>query len=139
MDNLGLKSFKINMTTYEKCQAVRRFIVNRAAEVMNYTSWSDEFAANRIREISEDLSDSIGKINIAELTSIQMDDLGFGRWSEDSPMRLIPLWLFQFLPDEIESECIDGTKSVLKTAEMDNDHRFGCLAYGIYPKNVALP
>ena len=123
------------MTTYEKCQAVRRAIVNRAAEVMNYTNWSDELAAKQIREISEVLADKIGKINIAELTAPQMDDLGFGRWSKDNPMRLIPLWLFKFLPDEIESECIDGTKAVLKTAEMDNDNRFGCLAYGIWPYN----
>ena len=121
------------MTTYEKCQAVRRAIVNRAAEVMNYTNWSDELAAKQIREISEVLADKIGKINIAELTAPQMDDLGFGRWSKDNLMRLIPLWLFKFLPDEIESECIDGTKAVLKTAEMDNDNRFGCLAYGIWP------
>jgi hypothetical protein len=123
------------MTTYEKCQAVRRAIVNRAAEVMNYTNWSDEFATKQIREIPEVLAEKIGKINIAELTAPQMDDLGFGQWSEDNPMRLIPLWLFKFLPDEIESECIDGTKSVLKTAEMNNDHRFGCLAYGIWPND----
>ena len=61
-----------------------------------------------------------------------MDDLGFGRWSEDNPMRLIPLWLYKFLPDEIESESISG-KSVRKTADMDNDSRYGCLAYGICP------
>lgn len=123
------------MTTYEKCKAVRRAIVNHAAEVINYTNWSDEFAAKQIREIPEVLAEKIGKINIAELTAPQMDDLGFGQWSEDNPMRLIPLWLFKFLPDEIESECIDGTKSVLKTADMDNDHRFGCLAYGIWPNS----
>ena len=121
------------MTTYEKCQAARRAIVNRAAEVMNYTNWSDEFAAKQIREVPEVLIEKIGKINIAELTVSQMDDLGFGCWSEDNPMRLIPLWLLKFLPDEIESECIDGTKSTRKTAEMDKDHRFGCLAYGILP------
>ena len=121
------------MTTYEKCQAVRQVIVNRSAEVMNYPNWSDQFAAKQIREIPKALDIQIGKINIAELTEPQMDDLGFGRWFDDHPMRMIPLWLFKFLPDEIESECIDGTKSVLKTADMDNDHRFGCIAYGILP------
>ena len=121
------------MNAYEKCQAVRRAIVTRAAEVMNYTNWNDEFAANRIREIPEDLAEKIGKINIAEQTAPQMDDLGFGRWSKENPMRLIPLWLLKFLPEEIESECIDGTRATLKTASMDNDHRFGCLAYGVWP------
>ena len=121
------------MTTYENCKTLRRCIVNRAAEVMNYTNWSDDFAAKQIREIPAALLEKIGKVNIAELTAEQMDDLGFGRWSEENPMRLIPLWLYPFLPDEIETECIDGKKSVLKKADMDNDHRFGCLAYGIWP------
>lgn len=121
------------MTTYEKCQAVRRAIMTRAAEVMNYTRWDDKFAANQIRETPERLIKEIGKINIAELTASEMQDLGFGVWSDDTPMRLIPLWLFPFLPDEIECESISGTKTVLKTSEMDNDHRFGCLAYGIVP------
>lgn len=121
------------MTTYEKCKRVRRFMLNKAAEVMNYTNWSDEFSTKQIREITDIVDQQIGKINIAELTKEQMDDLGFGTWSEDNPMRLIPLWLFKFLPDEIESECINGTKTVLKTAEMDNDHRYGYLAYGIWP------
>ena len=107
--------------------------MNRAAEVMNYTNWSDEFAAKNIRELPEMLAKKIGKINIAELTLTQMDDLGFGCWTEDNPMRLIPLWLLKFLPDEIECESINGTKLVMKPAEMDNDHRFGCLVYGIRP------
>ena len=108
-------------------------MLNKAAEVMNYTNWSDEFSTKQNREITDIVDQQIGKINIAELTKEQMDDLGFGTWSEDNPMRLIPLWLFKFLPDEIESECINGTKTVLKTAEMDNDHRYGYLAYGIWP------
>lgn len=107
--------------------------MNRAAEVMNYTNWSDHSAAEKIREIPAAMLEKIGKVNIAELTADQMDDLGFERWSEENPMRLIPLWLYPFLPDEIEAECIDGKKSVHKKVDMDNDHRFGCLAYGIWP------
>ena len=70
---------------------------------------------------------------IAELNAEQMDDLGFGGWSEENPMRLIPLWLYQFLPDEIETECIDGKKTRLKKSEMDTDNRYGMLAYSILP------
>lgn len=124
------------MNTYEQCQTLRRCILNRAAEVMNYTNWSADFAASQIREIHEKLKDKIGTINIAELTAEQMDDLGFGKWSEENPMRLIPLWLYQFLPDEIETEWIDGKRSVLKKADMDTDNRYGMLAYGIWPNAV---
>jgi hypothetical protein len=123
------------MDTYKLCKAIRRRIVNRAAEVMNYTSWSDDFAAKKIRSIpTAILSDeNFQPIRVEELTAEQMDDLGFGSWSEENPIRLIPLWLFPFLPEEINCGCIDGESGTLKKSEMDNDHRFGCLAYGVMP------
>ena len=123
------------MTTYELCKAIRRRIVNRAAEVMNYTSWDHEFAANEIRTIPAKImaDEAFEPIRLEELTAEQMDDLGFGMWSEENPMRLIPLWLFPFLPEEINCGCIDGENGKLKKSEMDNDHRFGSLAYGVMP------
>lgn len=123
------------MTNYEKCRALRQCILNRAAEVMNYTNWSNDFAAKQIKETHNSLSEQIGEIDIGDLTSAQMDDLGFGRWSDENQMRLIPLWLFQFLPEIIESKCING-KSMLKKSDMDTDNRFGFLAYGIMPKDA---
>jgi len=124
------------LTTYEKLTGLRRIIVNRAAEVMNYTNWSDDFAAKQIREIPalDRLREHFGEINIAELTAAQMDELGFGRW-DDSGLRLIPLWMFQFLPAEIKTTNIEGA-TTLKKADMDNDHRFGCLAYGVFPVDL---
>lgn len=121
------------MTTYEKCRSIRRAVLNRAAEVMNYTNWGDEFAAGQIREIPAKLAKHVGEVNIGNLTASQMDDLGFGSWSKGDAARLIPLWLFPFLPDKIESKCIDGTVATLEKSEMDTDHRFGCLAYSVYP------
>ena len=121
-------------TEYEKCQIIRSAIVNRASEVINYNNWNDEFATKHIRELPDRLIEQIGKVDITQLSASEMKELGFGRWSEENPMFLIPLWLLKFLPDEIESTCIDGEKTVLKTSEMDNDHRYGCLAYGIFPK-----
>lgn len=123
------------MTTFEKCQTIRKLIVNRAAEVMCYTMWSDEFAAKQIREIPDVLLErhpELGKIQPSELTEEECNSLGFGQWNADNPMRLIPIWLFPFLADEIQTTCIDGS-SVLRKADMDNDHRYGCLAYGIMP------
>lgn len=47
-----------------------------------------------------------------------MTDLGFGKWSEESTIRLIPLWLFPFLAEEIETECIDGEKKLTKKKKL---------------------
>ena len=128
------------MNIYEKCRAIRRIIVNRAAEVMAYTNWSDQFAAEQIRQIPEELAEQKnGKyyfgIRPAEMTDRQCEELGFVRWDKDKPMRLIPLWLMPFLADEIEAECIDG-KRITKKSDMNNDNRLGCLAYGIIPRDA---
>lgn len=126
-------------TTYEKCCGIRRILLNRAAEVMCYHNWDDAFATKQIRELPEFFRDrwpNYCDVQPAELTSAQCDELGFGSWSKENPMRLIPLWLFPFLAAEIKTQCIDGS-TVLKKADMDNDHRFGCLAYGIIPADLA--
>lgn len=127
------------MNTYELCQNYRRIILNRAAEVMNYTSWDFEFCTKQIREIPEFLKEKEGfaLIDPNDLTEDQMKDLGFGLWSEENPIRLIPLWLFPFLKDEFSAGSIgDEPATMIKKSEMDNDHRFGCLAYGVIPKKV---
>jgi hypothetical protein len=132
------------MNTYEKCQAIRQMIMNRAAEVMAYESWGDDFAAKQIRKFPEELAehknggDYFG-IQPAKMNDAQLQELGFGRWSEGNLMRLIPLWLMPFLADEIETECIDGKKKLTKKSEMDNDNRFGCLAYGVIPSATTEP
>ena len=123
------------MNTFEKCQTIRRVITNRAAEVMVYADWGDDFAAKQIREIPKSLLErnpELGRIQPAELTADECDSLGFGRLSEENPMRLIPLWLLPFLAYEIKTTCIDDS-SVLCKADMDNDNRFGYLAYGVTP------
>lgn len=126
------------MTTFEKCEIIRKLIINRAAEVIAYTNWSDNFATNQLRELPEKLLSQrpdLNQIQPSELTANECRNLGFGRWSDENPMYLIPLWLFPFLADNIKTTCIDGSQCIHKN-EMDNDNRFGCLAYGIIPKDM---
>ena len=123
------------MNTYEKCQAIRRVITNRAAEVMAYANWTSEYAASQIRNLPHDLlrrHPELGQIQPAELTTEQCDDLGFGLWEEGNAMRLIPLWLLPFLADDVKTTCING-EIVVRKSDMDNDQRYGCIAYGIIP------
>jgi hypothetical protein len=137
-----------NMTTYEVCRWIRKAIVNRAAQVMAYASWSDEFATQEIRDFPKNVrdneTDKLGEgevfqsafgIQPSDLTDDEMLELGFGKWEEGNPIRLIPLYLFPFLADEMEIEDINGEKSIMKKSDMDNDQRFGCLAYGVIPKD----
>jgi hypothetical protein len=123
------------MTTFEKCRFIRDLLVRRAAEVMTYQNWSHEFASQQIRDVPTDILTrypELSGIQPSELTDAECESLGFGRWSQENPMRLIPLWLLPFLADEIKTTSISGG-AVLRKADMDNDNRFGCLAYGIMP------
>ena len=99
-------------------------------------NWDKDFAIKQIKEVTEGLlkADGFRKVNPCDLTSEQMKDLGFRLWDEDNPIRLIPLWLFPFLVDEFECGSInDDEVRLTKLSEIDNDHRFGCLAHGVIP------
>lgn len=121
--------------TYELCKRIRHIVVIRAAEVMAYRKWSDQFAADEIRNIPKMIKDQswFKPVDPSLLTAEQMTDLGFAPWSKDTPMRLIPLWLLPFLVDVVECRSIDGNTLRILRQDMDNDHRFGCLAYGVFP------
>lgn len=59
--------------------------------------------------------------------------LGFKFWEEDSNLMLIPGYLYQFIPEGLELYSISGEEEQYESyADLDNDTRFGCLAYGIY-------
>lgn len=126
------------MTTFEKCKIIRNFILRRAAEVMVYTNWSAEFAASEIKSIPKDLVRGAGEdfsnLNPADLTAEEMKELDFGVWSKDQPFRLIPLWLLPFLAEDLYVCDFEGNFKRVRKSELDNDNRFGCIAFGVLPK-----
>ena len=125
--------------TFEIAKHIRSIIVTRAAKSMNYINWSADYVASQIREIPEMIKKTnwFVPINPADLTEAEMRELGFAKWAAEDSMYLIPLWLFPFLTDEVDCGCISGEKRIYKKSEMDNDARFGCLAYGVSPKKEA--
>lgn len=129
----------IAKSCYAKCLSARQSILNNTAQAITYGwgnryGWSNTTIAQTILELPTRIKRQVGEIDITQLTAEQMDDLGFGTFSEDLPIRLIPLWLFPYLPTRIKVTKLDGTTEDISTEKMDTDHRGGCLAYGIYPK-----
>ena len=121
------------MSDYEFLLMVRRAIVNRAAEVFCY-NWSDDFSSERIKEIPGVFSKSkyFRKVDPNEMTKDQLFKLGF-QWDDESGLMLIPLYVYPFLKDEIICGSIsDICARLIKVSEIDTDHRFGCLAYGVF-------
>ena len=123
-------------TTYDLCKWIRKSILTHAAEVIAY-SWDAEFSRENLKSLPEKLKKAKGfrLIDPSDLTAEEMKDLGFGRWSDDNPINLIPLWLKPFLAERIKAGSISGEEPAeIETATMDDDHRFGCLAYGVLPR-----
>ena len=122
------------MSDYEFLLNVRQAIVYRAAEVFCYRLESD-FSYKRIKEIPDVFSKSkcFRKVDPNEMTKEQLLDLGFQKWDEDSGLMLIPLYIYPFLKDEIMCGSISDIEArLIKVSEIDIDHRFGCLAYGVF-------
>lgn len=125
------------MTTYEKCQEIRRVIATRTGEIVANNKLTDSESLQQIKEIFVILNRKFGRIDIQILTEAQMDDLGFDRipgWSLE--LRFIPSWLAAFLPVVLECEDIDGNILEINTSEILGDHVGGCLPYGIRSINT---
>lgn len=124
------------MNTFDICVMIRRTLLNRAAEVVAYKSWSDEFARGHLDELHTKLTEQtwFSAVNPNELTAEEMKQLGFQMWSESTPYYLIPLWLLPYLAETFQGYCIsDDDQQLLLKSEMDNDNRSGMLAYGVVP------
>lgn len=124
--------------TFTLCDGIRRNILMRASETIQYNCWSDKFCRKEMSDIVYVLkTEGYDNINPTLLSYQEMDDLGFGRWDGNSPMRLIPLWLLPFLIDEFYCADISGKMRMRKKVDLDNDHRGGMLAYGVFSKEEA--
>lgn len=114
---------------------VSKILMSNIQMGINYEGWSDEFSYKEIREkyanIKEELKDIIGDVTTLSLEELK--ELGFSKWSEESGLRLIPLWAFDLIPDGAELESIGGEKAVKGKDEIDLDARFGCIAWGLKP------
>lgn len=127
------------LSTFAKCESIRNGLLIRVGESLSYKEWSPAFKLENIENIHTSVSSwerqhGSFKIDPNDLTEEQLISLGFARWSEQLPIRLIPIWLFPFLAEEFECYSIGGIKYNKKSA-IDSDHRMGALAYGVLPKN----
>lgn len=86
--------------------------------------------------------ESVGRVTVTDLTSEEALALGFGIWDDETNLHLIPFYLYDFLDYGQELESISGDVKMVtpeykdnnSNGYIDNDYRFGCLAYGFRPK-----
>ena len=67
------------------------------------------------------------------LTESDLRIMGFGEWDNEKHLFLIPLLLWEYIPDGTEVVSIMGEKYVKGKDKIDDDTRDGYLAYCITP------
>lgn len=123
-------------TTFQICQMILLATATRAAEPTVYQSWGSEFTAKNIRDLPTRLyaSPDFEPVDPNDLTLEEMKNLGFRKWSDDSNMMLIPLYLLPYLKDGFRAISISGEEFTFNRDKADNDHRMGLLSFGALPK-----
>lgn len=110
---------------------------NKIAETVQYKSWSDEYCREVAQKATDTMLDSLKKdLNWDSLTKEEALELRFGQWSNEDPdLYLIPLWLLPIIPIGTKLTTIFGDEITYDGHNVDNDTRFGCIAYGIHIKD----
>lgn len=125
-----------NPNTFQLCQMILVATATRAAEPIEYTSWGADFSIQHIRDLPGRLmkSPDFFPVDPNDLTREEMENLGFRKWSKESDLMLIPLYLFPYMKEGITVTSISGDQYYFFRESADNDHRMGLLAFGVVPK-----
>lgn len=71
------------------------------------------------------------KLDVTEKTEEELLDLGFRWFDKESGLLLVPLKLFDQIPNGTKLICIDGREKIKGTDDIDLDTRAGLIAYGV--------
>ena len=135
------------MKALDTLKHARTSILTTAASAAAFHGpWSDDFCIKEIKRVWNNttsvLDKPIGEPLMAEdLREVSTDDLfslGFGRWSGDSQLLLIPIWAWNFIADGQEVISINGETKVKGTDDIDLDHRGGYLAWGFSHEGLTI-
>lgn len=128
------------MNDFKVAKYVQQRILTGAASVFSY-SWDDGFCLSEIKGLPGSIKYTEGfePINPNNLTREQMEMLGFGVWDNEAPFMLIPFWMLEFLCDQFWGGSISSNDICkIHIKEIDNDQRFGFLAFGAIPAESEL-
>lgn len=125
----------MKLTTFELAQKILVIVANKAAQCAVYEVWSGDFCKESITETIDSVKkyENFKPIDPNDFTVDELKKLGGCEWDEEfKNLILIPIWMLPFLADEFEGARLDGVEQTYKREEIDNDCRFGCLAYGVF-------
>lgn len=129
---------------FQQLSVLRAAMLNTLASVwMNRGAWSKEYREKTLNDLmvkalnQDDQQPSFypGGVDLGQLDEDELKALGFKLWSESFPgLRLIPLWVLPALPPSGTVYSTQGGRvDYSPESPLDDDDRFGFLAYGVMP------
>jgi hypothetical protein len=112
------------------------WFANVSAELYVYGG-SGKRKLKHLKEMQDKLYDALrSNIDLTKLTVEEAKEMRFKRWSEEEPdLYLFPLWIVPIIPEGFIVHTIGNRELEYHKDCMDNDIRFGCVAYGIIIKD----
>ena len=127
------------LTTEDK-QRISRILstaLSYFTEIAVYAdSWHNDFKVERLNEIYAELRLALRGLHL-DLHDMTKEDLMLlGCQPIKSGLMLLPMYLYEGLPNGTELVTLSGKKCVVGVDKLNSDTRGGLLAYGVYPKEV---
>lgn len=125
---------------FDELRSILLRISSAAAMTAAYSNWSDDFSRREVREAWEGKKPRLWSLDaeaFATMTHDEREILGFGRWSHDSELWLIPLWAWNHVSDGVKLTSISGDTKIKGSDKIDTCNRFGCMAWGFDLKREA--
>ena len=97
-------------------------------KALHFAGWQSE------EDVEEQISYLKSELDKGHITKEEFDKK-VANEKNTIGLRLIPLYLYPSLPIGIKLTSISGEEIVFNGSNIDTDTRFGCIAWGIKPKN----
>lgn len=102
-------------------------VMKIAGQIQAY-SWDDKFCREDLTRALVRMQEALKDVEWTSFSKEELFNLGFGNW--DGNLIVIPLHFYNSIKDGTTLYSISGSAHVKGKDEIDNDVRFGCMAYG---------
>lgn len=115
----------------------KKQLIIKTSEI-NLYDWDDKFKSNHLKKLREDLLVYFNEIDYAIFGIDELKQLGFSVWDdeESDPIYLAPLWTYDTFKGGTKLYSIGGGEKIVGIDDLDNDHRYGNLAYGLKESQI---
>lgn len=117
---------------FEQLKSIRNYLLGTVGSLLCSQVGSNEKIL-MLENARRTILNHYPPVHPEHLTDYQLNELGFPLSSSYDTLRMIPVWVYPFLSESVETICIlDNSKHFCKN-DIDPESVYGILAYGVVP------